>query len=37
MYKRQAKFTFRGEEKSALPDLPPIEATGSGPDLSKGA
>ncbi len=33
----EAKFTFRGEEKSALPDLPPIEATGSGPDLSKGA
>lgn len=34
-----AKFTFRGEEKSALPDAPPIESTagGSGPNLSKDA
>ncbi|KQX09203.1 NDP-hexose 4-ketoreductase [Streptomyces sp. Root431] len=31
-------FTFRGEEKSALPDAPPIEATGgTGPNLSKDA
>jgi len=30
-------FTFRGEEKSALPDVPPIEqaAGGAGPNLSK--
>ncbi|MEU9758165.1 hypothetical protein AB0D90_34545, partial [Streptomyces althioticus] len=32
-------FTFRGEEKSALPDVPPIEqaAGGAGPNLSKDA
>jgi ATP-dependent Clp protease ATP-binding subunit ClpC len=32
-------FTFRGEEKSALPDVPPIEqaAGGAGPNLSKEA
>jgi ATP-dependent Clp protease ATP-binding subunit ClpC len=32
-------FTFRGEEKSALPDVPPIEqaAGGTGPNLSKDA
>ncbi|NHW87446.1 hypothetical protein HA066_23815, partial [Escherichia coli] len=30
------KFTFRGEEKSALPDAPPIEqAAGGGPNLTK--
>ena len=37
---RDAKtFTFRGEEKSALPDVPPIEqaAGGAGPNLSKDA
>ncbi len=29
-------FTFRGEEKSALPDAPPVEAAaGGGPNLSK--
>ncbi|MGJ5898088.1 ATP-dependent Clp protease ATP-binding subunit [Streptomyces niveiscabiei] len=34
-----ATFTFRGEEKSALPDVPPIEqaAGGGGPNLSKEA
>lgn len=34
-----ATFTFRGEEKSALPDVPPIEqaAGGAGPNLSKDA
>jgi ATP-dependent Clp protease ATP-binding subunit ClpC len=31
-------FTFRGEEKSALPDAPPVEAAGGpGPNLSKDA
>ncbi|NEE19599.1 hypothetical protein G3M58_75675, partial [Streptomyces sp. SID7499] len=32
-------FTFRGEEKSALPDVPPIEqaAGGAGPNLTKDA
>ncbi|MDI2132636.1 hypothetical protein, partial [Yinghuangia seranimata] len=30
------KFTFVGEEKAALPDVPPVEAAGSGPDLTKG-
>ncbi|MFJ8786687.1 MULTISPECIES: ATP-dependent Clp protease ATP-binding subunit [unclassified Streptomyces] len=32
-------FTFRGEEKAALPDVPPIEqaAGGAGPNLSKEA
>jgi ATP-dependent Clp protease ATP-binding subunit ClpC len=32
-------FTFRGEEKAALPDVPPIEqaAGGTGPNLSKDA
>ncbi len=31
-------FTFRGEEKSALPDAPPVEsAAGGGPNLSKEA
>jgi ATP-dependent Clp protease ATP-binding subunit ClpC len=32
-----AKFTFRGEEKVAVADAPPIEAAGSGgaPNLSK--
>jgi ATP-dependent Clp protease ATP-binding subunit ClpC len=25
----EAKFVFRGESKSALPDLPPVEAAGS--------
>ncbi len=31
-------FTFRGEEKSALPDVPPIEqaAGGAGPNLEQG-
>jgi ATP-dependent Clp protease ATP-binding subunit ClpC len=35
----EKKFTFRGEEKSALPDVPPIEqaAGGTGPNLSKDA
>ncbi|KPC91568.1 hypothetical protein ADL27_29655, partial [Streptomyces sp. NRRL F-6602] len=29
-------FTFRGEEKSALPDAPPVEsAAGGGPNLTK--
>jgi ATP-dependent Clp protease ATP-binding subunit ClpC len=32
------KFTFRGEEKTALPDAPPVEsAAGGGPNLSKEA
>jgi ATP-dependent Clp protease ATP-binding subunit ClpC len=32
-------FTFRGEEKAALPDMPPVEqaAGGAGPNLSKEA
>jgi ATP-dependent Clp protease ATP-binding subunit ClpC len=31
-------FTFRGEEKSSLPDAPPVEqAAGGGPNLSKEA
>ncbi|GGO89561.1 ATP-dependent Clp protease ATP-binding protein [Wenjunlia tyrosinilytica] len=30
-----AKFTFAGEEKAALPDVPPVEAADSGPNLSK--
>ena len=31
-------FTFRGEEKAALPDAPPVEsAAGGGPNLSKEA
>ncbi|CAM5338296.1 ATP-dependent Clp protease ATP-binding protein OS=Streptomyces antimycoticus OX=68175 GN=SANT12839_045800 PE=4 SV=1 [Streptomyces antimycoticus] len=35
----EKNFTFRGEEKSALPDTPPIEsaAGGAGPNLSKEA
>ncbi|MDI3388899.1 ATP-dependent Clp protease ATP-binding subunit [Streptomyces sp. B-S-A8] len=35
----QQTFTFRGEEKSTLPDVPPVDAAaggGSGPDLTKG-
>ena len=33
----ERKFTFRGEEKSTLPDVPPVEAAGQGPgaNLSK--
>ncbi len=35
----EQKFTFRGEEKSALPDVPPIEqaAGGAGPNMTKEA
>lgn len=34
----EEKFTFRGEEKAALPDAPPIEqAAGGGPNLTKEA
>ncbi|WP_344960355.1 hypothetical protein [Streptomyces thioluteus] len=33
----EKKFTFRGEEKTALPDTPPVEqaAGGAGPNLSR--
>ena len=31
----ETKFTFTGEEKAALPDAPPVESAGSGPNLSK--
>ena len=33
----EQKFTFRGEEKAALPDAPPVTAGDSGPNLSKDA
>ena len=32
-----AKFTFRGEEKVAVADVPPIETAGGAPNLSKEA
>ena len=34
---RRRPFTFRGEEKSALPDVPPSQAAGgAGPNLRRG-
>ncbi|MGW1667230.1 AAA family ATPase, partial [Streptomyces microflavus] len=32
---KDEQFTFEGMEKAPLPDAPPIEATGSGPNLTK--